>query len=103
MGADDGCSALQRLPQARIDLVICNAGLFVNGGLDDLDFDDLRRCYEVNSLGPLRTVKALLPKLQAGSKVIVIGSKMGSIGGFSGNRVRLYHKFLNCRGVTYII
>ena len=89
VGLDDGCKSLEKLDHSHIDLVICNAGLFVNGGLDDLNYDDIRKCFEVNALGPLRTVQALRPKLRAGSKVVVIGSLMGSISNnMNGARVR---------------
>ena len=88
VGLDDGCKSLETLSHSHIDLVICNAGLFVNGGLDDLNYDDIRKCFEVNALGPLRTVQALRPKLGAGSKVVVIGSLMGSISNnMNGDRV----------------
>lgn len=46
--------------------------------------------FEVNTLGPLRTVTALSASLSPGAKVALIGSKMGSIaatrqGGKSGS------------------
>jgi len=60
--------------------------------LEDLDFDGMRRQFEVNALGPLRVTRALLPNLGAGSKVAVITSRMGSIadngsGGYYGYRM----------------
>src|SRR5690606_27563059 len=60
--------------------------------LDDLDFDRIRKQFEVNALGPLRVTKALLPHLKKGSKVALITSRMGSIadngsGGMYGYRM----------------
>ena len=63
-----------------IDLLINCAGILTRESLDDLDLGAIRKQFEVNSLGPLRVTHALLPNLREGSKVIVITSRMGSIG-----------------------
>ena len=62
-----------------IGLLVCNAGVLSRETLDDLDMDRIRRQFEVNALGPLRTVAALRPHLGTGSKVGIITSRMGSI------------------------
>ena len=76
----------------RIDVLVNNAGILARDSLDDLDFDGMRRQFEVNALGPLRVTHALLPNLGAGSKVVIITSRMGSIadngsGGYYGYRM----------------
>ncbi len=48
-------------------------------GLDHLDFEAIRRQFEVNALGPLRVTAALLAPLVKGSKVAIVSSRMGSI------------------------
>ena len=48
--------------------------------LEDLDFDCIREQFEINALGPLRMTLALLPNLKAGSKIVMMTSRMGSIG-----------------------
>jgi len=63
-----------------IDVLINNAAIVERVTLDNLDFDSLRRQFEVNAIGPLRVTQALLPNLQSGSKVILMTSRMGSIG-----------------------
>ncbi len=63
-----------------IDLLINCAGILTRESLDDLDLGSIRKQFEVNSLGPLRVTHALLPNLGQGSKVIVITSRMGSLG-----------------------
>ena len=70
----------RRLEGAPIDLLVNNAGILTRESLDDLDFDRMRRQFEVNSLGPLRLTHALLPNLGRGAKVAIITSRMGSIG-----------------------
>jgi len=67
------------LGEAKLDLLIHNAGILEGSSLDDLDFDSLRRQYEVNALGPLRTVVALRPLLAEGAKIALVTSRMGSV------------------------
>lgn len=61
------------------DLLINNAGLMLDETLGALDFDSLRLQMEINAFAPLRISEALLPNLQAGSKIANITSRMGSI------------------------
>jgi NAD(P)-dependent dehydrogenase (short-subunit alcohol dehydrogenase family) len=70
----------QQLQGTAIDGLINNAGIIDRVTLDDLDFDSLRQQFEVNALGPLRLTAALLPNLAPGSKVVLMTSRMGSIG-----------------------
>lgn len=69
----------RRLESTEIDCLINNAGIMVRMGLDDLDFEAIRRQFEVNSIGPLRMTAALLPRMSAGAKVGIVTSLMGSM------------------------
>lgn len=69
----------QRLQGTTLDVLINNAGIIERVTLDDLDFESIRRQFEVNALGSLRLTAALLPNLTAGSKVALMTSRMGSI------------------------
>lgn len=69
----------EKMAGRRIDVLINNAGILSNESLDDLDFDRMRRQFEVNSLGPLRVTAALRSNFGRGSKVAIITSRMGSI------------------------
>ena len=82
----------ERVAGQRIDVLVNNAGILARDSLAELDFDGMRRQFEVNSLAPLRVTHALLPNLGAGSKVVIITSRMGSIadngsGGYYGYRM----------------
>lgn len=78
----DGVGELlsRRLSGRTIDLLINNAGILTVESLEDLDIGRMRLQFEVNTLGPLRVTRALLPNLKAGSKAVIITSRMGSIG-----------------------
>ena len=62
-----------------VDVLVNCAGILSDESLGDLDFDRMRRQYEINSLGPLRVTAALRENLVQGSKVAIITSRMGSI------------------------
>ena len=70
---------MTQLDGKAIDVLINNAGILKRITLEDLDFDSIRQQFEVNALGALQVTKALLPNLKAGSKVIMMTSRMGSI------------------------
>ena len=72
-------SLVKRLDGKPLDVLINNAGIVERMSLDNLDFDSIRRQFEVNAIGPLRLTQALLPNLKSGSKVIMMTSRMGSI------------------------
>jgi NAD(P)-dependent dehydrogenase (short-subunit alcohol dehydrogenase family) len=77
-------TGVQRLAKAvadrSIDLLINNAGILLWGDqLDTLDFEGIRKQFEVNALGPLRVTAALRSRLRRGAKVGLITSRMGSI------------------------
>ena len=62
-----------------VDVLVNCAGILSDESLGDLDFDRMRRQYEINSLGPLRVTAALRENLVQGSKVAIVTSRMGSI------------------------
>lgn len=91
--SDDSVASLAEiLGGQQIDILVNNAGILTSESLEDLDFDRMRRQYEVNALGPLRITNALLDNLVQGSKVIVLSSRVGSMadnssGGIYGYRM----------------
>ena len=68
-----------KLNGEKIDVLINNAGIVERISLNNLDFDSIRRQFEVNAIAPLRLTKALLPNLNSGSRVVLMTSRMGSI------------------------
>lgn len=86
-----GPAISKALGSRTIDALVNNAGVLMkdfahkdgvptSDGLANLDFDSIRREFEVNTLGPLRVTTALLGHLERGSKVGLLSSRAGSIG-----------------------
>ncbi len=75
-----GVELLQKaVGERRVDVLINNAGILTSERFDDLDFERMRKQYEVNALGPLRVTKALSDNLGEGSKVGILTSRVGSM------------------------
>jgi len=77
-----------------IDMLINNAGIQpLMWKLDEVDFDKFELALSVNTVGPVRVTRALMPNLRSGShhKIINITTNLSSIadnndGGFYGYR-----------------
>ena len=65
----------------KIDILINNAGKLVNKPFLELTQADLDACYQVNVIGVMQTVQALLPKMIVDGGHIV---NISSMGGFQG-------------------
>jgi NAD(P)-dependent dehydrogenase (short-subunit alcohol dehydrogenase family) len=95
-----------RFERTQIDLLVQNAGMLVEDGLDDVDPDDVRAQFELNALAPLFLTRALRSRLHAGAKVALVTSRMGSMGdngsgGYYG--YRMSKAALNAAGVSLAI
>ncbi|UCH28684.1 MAG: SDR family oxidoreductase [Myxococcales bacterium] len=72
-------AASEELGDVEADVLINYAGIFTIETFRDLDFEEIRRNFEVNALGALRVTHALQGHLRRGGKIILITSRMGSI------------------------
>jgi NAD(P)-dependent dehydrogenase (short-subunit alcohol dehydrogenase family) len=70
----------ERLQGVELNVLVNNAGILRGDNLDALDFASIAQQLEVNALGPLRVTAALLGNLKRDAKVVIITSRMGSIG-----------------------
>ena len=75
----DVASLVNRLQGVKLDVLINNAGIVERHSLDNLDFDSIRKQFEINALGTLRLTHALLPLMESGGKIAIITSRMASI------------------------
>ena len=81
-----------RIDNRPIDVLVNNAGRLRRDSLTQPDDAEVIAQFMVNTMGPLRVTRALMPLLSSGSKVAHITSRMGSIadntsGGMYGYRM----------------
>ena len=75
----------EQLAGVTIDIVINNAGMkgpeFEEQNTYAMDFDGWAETFNVNSMGPVRVMQALMPKLKQAeaAKVVTITSQMGAL------------------------
>ena len=77
-----------QLPTGPVDVLINNAGVSGAKGGELIDPPDILRVLNVNAVGTLRVVRALLPRLREGKgkKIVNLTSKLGSIAEATGGR-----------------
>jgi NAD(P)-dependent dehydrogenase (short-subunit alcohol dehydrogenase family) len=63
-----------------LDVLINDAGILKRETFGSLDYGSMLEQFQVNALGPLRVTEALVDNLRSGSKVVIVTSRMGSIG-----------------------
>jgi NAD(P)-dependent dehydrogenase (short-subunit alcohol dehydrogenase family) len=76
--------------KARLDWVLHVAGVLGLDKLGDIDYDDMRRQFEINTLGPLRVAEACAPFMATGSKLGIVTSRVGSLGDNSSGGMYAY-------------
>jgi len=89
VGEDGSVAAFaEQLPGGPVDVLINNAGVSGVKGGDPIDPADILRVFNVNAVGTLRVVRALLARLLAGrgKKIANLTSRLGSIAEASGGR-----------------
>jgi NAD(P)-dependent dehydrogenase (short-subunit alcohol dehydrogenase family) len=70
----------------KIDVLICNAAIQMSSHVesirDDLNFDHMRKEFDINTLGALRVTKEFLPLLESSpmKRICFVSSEAGSIG-----------------------
>ena len=76
---DSVATLKKELGDTRLDVLINNAGILIDDQFGSINYDDMIKQYQVNTLGPLRVVEALRENLGEGSKVAIVSSRVGSI------------------------
>jgi NAD(P)-dependent dehydrogenase (short-subunit alcohol dehydrogenase family) len=61
------------------DVVINCAGLLEGMTINNIDYESIDRQFQINAVGPLRVIEALLGQLASGAKIIMVTSRMGSV------------------------
>ncbi|KQY55700.1 1-hydroxy-2-glutathionyl-2-methyl-3-butene dehydrogenase [Aeromicrobium sp. Root495] len=80
--SDDAVAALAKRvanEDLTLDWLVNVAGVMFLDTIDTVDYDDVRNQFEINTVGPLRAVRALRDRLADGSKVGIFTSRVGSL------------------------
>ncbi len=105
--ADVQAKLKHALAGVEIQLLINNAGIFLNERLGEIDYATIEKQFAVNTLGALRVTEALIdymkPAKDGVARIALITSRMGSIadntsGGYYG--YRMSKAALNMAGVS---
>jgi NAD(P)-dependent dehydrogenase (short-subunit alcohol dehydrogenase family) len=72
-------AAAEKLPE-KLDAVVNNAGIAVDGPVETLTTEKLQEQYAVNVYGPVAVVRAVMPKIRAaGGRIVFVSSVSGRI------------------------
>lgn len=74
----------------KIDIFIHNSGILIGDSFPEINLEAMRESFEVNTLGPLKTILALRDKFSAGSKIGIVTSRVGSIADNSSSKNYAY-------------
>ena len=77
-----------------LDILLNNAGLGLSGRVAELHLEDLRRVFEINTIGPLNCIQAALPHMRRGGRIINVSSVVGKrsvpkVGGYCATKFAL--------------
>jgi NAD(P)-dependent dehydrogenase (short-subunit alcohol dehydrogenase family) len=62
----------------RIDVLVNNAGYVLNGAFEDLAMDEIKRQYDTNVFGLIRTTQAVLPIMRRQKSGIILNISSGA-------------------------
>lgn len=70
-----------QLKGKKIDILLNNAGIYPESGLDAMNYDNWAQAFKVNTMAPYKMVEAFLNNVAASElkKIVVLSSKMGSM------------------------
>ncbi|XP_014449664.1 17-beta-hydroxysteroid dehydrogenase type 1 isoform X2 [Alligator mississippiensis] len=87
-------SAIQRVPEQHVDVLVCNAGVGLMGPLETCSQEAIKVVFDVNLFGTINTIQAFLPgmKCRKAGKIIITSS-VGALQGVPFNAVYCASKF----------
>lgn len=67
--------------EGKVDALICCAGSGLIGAIEDTSLEEAEAIMDINFFGPLRTVKAFLPRMRKARKgrIVVVGGSEGLV------------------------
>ena len=77
---DPAAVAAALAPLPRIDVLVNNAGVLIEGRLADMPLADFDRQLAVNLRGPFVVTQAVLPRMPRGGRIVNVASELGYLG-----------------------
>ncbi len=74
----------------KIDVIVNNAGIFIDRGKSNINSEALRKTLEVNLIGLADLTDRLLPRVNEGGSIVNVSSSLGSITEFGGHYAPAY-------------
>ena len=62
-----------------LDAVVYAAGIYLADSLVEIDEAEIRRIFEINVFGAYRTVRAFLPLLKSGARIVFVTSELSTL------------------------
>jgi NAD(P)-dependent dehydrogenase (short-subunit alcohol dehydrogenase family) len=76
----------------RLDILFSNAGIWLTRKLEDIAYEDMRRCFATNTESAILLTKYLMPLIKKCRGNIIYNASVGGLEGFtSGTSQYLYH------------
>lgn len=67
-----------------VDVLVCNAGVFIPGSVEELDMDKWNKSFDINVTGTYLLCKEVIPlmKDRKGGHIVTVASHYGMVGGY---------------------
>lgn len=71
----------EQLKDKKIDILLNNAGIYPDGSLNTINYNDWAQAFKINTMAPYKMVEAFIQNVAASElkKIVVLSSKMGSM------------------------
>lgn len=80
----------KRLKKEKLDVLVNNAGIFLESDKNEISVEGLRKTLEVNLIGLVDLTQKIFPQINDGGRIINISSALASLNDFGGHYAPAY-------------